>query len=315
MKNYDNMVSLYISNMKANELSENSIDSYARTFRLFRESMEAHGFDEPSPAAVLAFKEEKKPGTNDPKRSTTTVALYLTHLRLLSEFSASMGGSPFYVDQLNIPSKKVAKARLKPYEHVLTERDMIALITAERPVCGRKTATWLREQAEVTLMVQSGLRNLELRTLRPCDLDWENGVIIPNQTKGDKVRAVAFPSAAQKAVKRYLESGLRPADISDNEPLFGTVTVDGEWRGLERQELSALVNKFTGKILGEEKACRTHAARHCYASVLLEHGVDMQYISETMGHSSVATTKIYAARFSVNAPAASVASVFDSVTA
>ena len=298
MKNYDNMVSLYISNMKANELSKNSIDSYARTFRLFRESMERNGFDEPTPAAVLAFKEE-------PNRSTTTVALYLTHLRLLSEFSASMGGSPFYVDQLNIPSKKVAKARLKPYEHVLTEH----------PVYGRKTATWLREQAEVTLMVQSGLRNLELRTLRPCDLDWENGVIVPNQTKGDKVRAVAFPSAAQKAVKRYLESGLRPADVSDDEPLFGTVTVDGKWRGLERQELSALVNKFTGKILGEEKACRTHAARHCYASVLLEHGVDMQYISETMGHSSVATTKIYAARFSVNAPAASVASVFDSVTA
>lgn len=308
MKNYDNMVSLYISNMKANELSKNSIDSYARTFRLFRESMERNGFDEPTPAAVLAFKEE-------PNRSTTTVALYLTHLRLLSEFSASMGGSPFYVDQLNIPSKKVAKARLKPYEHVLTEQDMIALITAERPVYGRKTATWLREQAEVTLMVQSGLRNLELRTLRPCDLDWANGVIVPNQTKGDKVRAVAFPSAAQKAVKRYLESGLRPADVPDDEPLFGTVTVDGEWRGLERQELSALVNKFTGKILGEEKACRTHAARHCYASVLLEHGVDMQYISETMGHSSVATTKIYAARFSVNAPAASVASVFDSVTA
>lgn len=308
MKKYDILVKNYIANMETNGLSSNTIDSYSRTFRLFRESMERNGFDSPSPSAVLAFKQE-------PGRGTATMALYLTHLRLLSEFCVAMGGVPFYSDMLNIPKKKVSQARQKPYEHILTEQDMVALITAEKPVYGRMTATWLREQAEVTMMVQSGLRNLELRTLRPRDLDWENGIVTPCQTKGDKARSVAFPAAAQRTVKKYLESGLRPADAGDDAPLFGVVTKGGEWRGLGREELSHLVYRYTKSILGEEKACRTHAARHCYASVLLEHGVDMQYISETMGHSSVATTKIYAARFSVNAPAASVASVFDAVTA
>ena len=191
----------------------------------------------------------------------------------------------------------------------------MALITAERPVEGRKPATWLREQAEVTLMIQSGLRNLEIRTLRPVDIDWESGVIVPAHTKGDKVRAVAFPSAAQRAVRKYMESGLRPEWVGDDQPLFGTVTESGEWHGMERRKLSDRVYNYTKSVLGEEKACRTHAARHCYASVLLEHGVDMQYISETMGHSSVQTTKIYAARFNVNKPAAAVASVFDAVSA
>ena len=308
MKMYDTMVKSYLANMKTNGLSDQSVESYSRTFRLFRESMKKNGFDEPTPAAVLAFKQE-------PGRSATTLSLYLTHLRLLSEFCASMGGTPFYSDVLNVPRKMVARARQKPYEHVLTERDMVALITAERPAYGCRSSTWLREQAEVALMVQSGLRNTELRTLRPCDLDWENGVIVPNQTKGNKTRSVAFPVAAQRAVKKYLGSFLRPDWVGEDEPLFGAVTRSGEWRGLGRSELSDRVYNYTKSILGEEKACRTHAARHCYASVLLEHGVDMQYISETMGHSSVATTKIYAARFSVNAPAASVASVFDSVTA
>lgn len=308
MKKYDALVKNYIANMETNGLSKSSIDSYGRTFRLFRESMEKNGFDEPTPAAVLAFKQE-------PGRSATTLSLYLTHLRLLSAFCASMGGSPFYSDVLNVPKKLVARERRKPYEHVLTERDMIALVTAKRPTQGRKSPNWLREKAEVTLMVQSGLRNLEIRTLRPCDLDWENGVIVPSQTKGDKIRAVAFPAAAQSAVREYLGSGLRPEWVGDDEPLFGSVTESGQWRPMDRSELSHRVYYYTKSILGEEKACMTHAARHCYASVLLEHGVDMQYISETMGHSSVATTKIYAARFSVNAPAASVASVFDSVTA
>ena len=308
MKNYDDLVARYIRKMNTNELSANSVATYAQTFRLFREFMAERGIDYPTPAAVLDFKDAGE-------RSITTRAMYMNHLRLLSKFGEALGYAPFYTDEADTPRKKLSQARQKPYEHVLTEADMIALITAERPVYGRKPSTWLREQAEVTLMVQSGLRNLELRTLRPCDLDWENGVIIPCQTKGDKVRAVAFPNAAQRAVKRYLESGLRPADAGDDAPLFGTVGPDGKWHGMERKKLSERVYNYTRSILGEEKACRTHAARHCYASVLLEHGVDMQYISETMGHSSVATTKIYAARFSVNAPAASVASVFDSVTA
>ena len=311
MKMYDNLVRSYMKKMENNELSENTVSSYARTFRLFRESMVANGYDEPTPQAVNDFQSEGG-------KSITTKDLYMTHLRLLSGYGVSCGllPEPFYREDVNgISRKKVSSAHQKPYDHVLTEADMVALITAERPVVGRKTSTWLREQAEVTLMIQSGLRNLELRTLRPADIDWENGVIIPNRTKGEKVRAVAFPVAAQRAVRNYLASGLRPAWVGDNEPLFGTVTNDGKWRGLERTELSDRVYKYTKSVLGEEKACRTHAARHCYASVLLEHGVDMQYISETLGHSSVATTKIYAARFNVNKPAAAVASVFDAVSA
>ncbi|MBQ2641328.1 MAG: tyrosine-type recombinase/integrase [Lachnospiraceae bacterium] len=309
-KNYDLLVKNYLANMESNELSPRTIESYALTFRLFRESMERNGFEEATPAALSAFK-------NEPGRGITTKALYLTHLRLLSDYGVSHGyiEAPFYLDSDKIPSKKVTVARQKPYEHVLTEADMVALITAERPVYGRKPATWLREKAEVTLMVQSGLRNLELRTLRPCDLDWENGVIYPAETKGDKARAVAFPAAARNAVREYLESGLRPVWVPEDAPLFGNVGSDGTWKSMERHQLSARVLYYTNSILGEEKACRTHAARHCYASVLLEHGVDMQYISESLGHASTATTKIYAARFNVSAPAVSIASVLDAVTA
>ena len=309
MEKYDALVKSYMKKMENNELSADTVRSYSRTFRLFRESMVANGYDEPTPQAVNDFQAEGS-------KSVTSKALYNTHLRLLSGYGVSCGilREPFYREDVNgISRKKVSAARQKPYEHILDERDMVALITAERPAFGHPT--WLREKAEVTIMIQSGLRNLELRTLRPMDIDWENGVIIPNQTKGDKVRAVAFPAAAQRAVKEYLASGLRPADAGDDAPLFGTVGKDGVWKGLPRNKLSDRVYNYTKTVLGEEKACRTHAARHCYASVLLEHGVDMQYISETMGHSSVATTRIYAARFSVNKPAAAVASVFDSVTA
>jgi site-specific recombinase XerD len=112
-------------------------------------------------------------------------------------------------------------------------------------------------------------------------------------------------------VRAYLDSGLRPAHLSDEDWLFGSVDKRGNWNQMTRVELSERIKYYTKAVLGEEKSCRSHAMRHCYASVLLENNVPMELISETMGHASVATTKIYAARFSVNAPAMAVANVFN----
>lgn len=304
---YDKAVSKYIANMYANGLAENTVESYQRTFRMLRESMERNGYEEVSADAVLDFKAEMG------SVKVTTQALYMTHIRILSGFAVEFKfvDEPFYTSAMKPASKKLASERKKPYEHVLTDKDMEALITAERPAFGRKPRTWLREKAEVTLLLQSGLRNSELRSLRLCDLDWENGVAYPQSTKGDKPRAVLFSEASQNAVRAYLDSGLRPEYVADDDFLFGTVGADGAWKQMERSKLSERVRYYTASVLGEEKACRTHAARHCYASVLLENDVPMEMISETMGHSSVATTKIYAARFSVNAPALAVARVFN----
>lgn len=303
---YDRAVKLYLENMKRNELSEDSIDSYSRTYKKFRTSMAEYGYEDVNTEAVISFKLS----TNV---KITTMALYLTHIRCLSNFAVDCGivDKPFFQDTLMPPKKRLKTERAKPYEHILTDKDAEMLINAERPTKGRKSPMWLREKAEVTLLIQSGLRNSELRSLRPCDLDWENGVAYPQDTKGDKPRAVVFSKASQDAVRVYLESGLRPNYVGDEDSLFGSVGRDGKWNPMSRVELSERIKYYTAAVLGEEKAARSHALRHCYASVLLENDVPMELISETMGHSSVATTKIYAARFNVNAPAMAVANVFN----
>lgn len=305
-KKYEKAVSEYITDMKRNELSEESVKSYSTTFRMLRDSMERNGFEEVCMDAVWQFKSEST-------AKLTSLALYLTHIRALSGRAVSRGtvDAPFFDQAMMPPKKKLNTAKNKPYEHVLTDEDAEMLINAERPTHGRKSPMWLREKAEITLLLQSGLRNSELRSLRPCDLDWEQGVAYPQDTKGDKPRAVLFSQTAQDAVRAYLESGLRPAYVGDEDFLFGSVGRDGKWNPMSRVELSERIKYYTKAVLGEEKSCRSHAMRHCYASVLLENDVPMEMISETMGHSSVATTKIYAARFNVTAPALAVAKVFN----
>ena len=303
---YDRAVDAYVTTMKRNELSEDSIRSYTKTFRLLRESMEKNGYEDVCMDAVWKF-------ADNAGVKATSLALYLTHIRALSNRAVSRDivDKPFFDDDMMPSKKKLNTEKNKPYEHVLTDKDAELLITCVKPTHGRKSPMWLREKAEVTMLLQSGLRNSEIRSLRPCDLDWENGVAFPQDTKGDKPRAVVFSQAAQNAVRAYLDSGLRPAHLSDEDWLFGSVDKRGNWNQMTRVELSERIKYYTKAVLGEEKSCRSHAMRHCYASVLLENNVPMELISETMGHASVATTKIYAARFSVNAPAMAVANVFN----
>ena len=310
LEKYDKCVKLYLANMERNLLSEDSIESYGRTFRMFRERMAEAGYAEVCTAAAVDFKLSKSDA------SLTTIDLYLRHLHLLSEFGLDIGilDETFVPESLLPPKKKVANERKKPYAHVLSEEQILQLITAEKPNYGRKSHTWLREKAEVTLLLQSGLRNSELRALTPNDLDFEASLIYARETKGDKPRYVSFPHTAQEAVRAYLASDIRPADILPSEPLFGCVSrTNGEWKPLERTLLSTLVRNYTRSILGEDASCRTHALRHGYSSVLLEHNVDMQAISESLGHSSLETTKIYAERFTHEAPAQSIGSLFDNI--
>ena len=303
---FDRAVDAYVTTMKRNELSEDSIRSYTKTYRLLRESMERNGYDEVCADAVWKF-------ADNAGVKSTSLALYLTHIRALSNRAVSRGivDAPFFDVDMMPSKKKLNTERSKPYEHVLTDKDAEELISCVKPKFARRSPTWLREKAEVTMLLQSGLRNSEIRSLRPCDLDWENGVAYPQDTKGDKPRAVVFSQAAQDAVRSYLDSGLRPSHLGDEDWLFGSAHPDGTWHQMSRTELSERIKYYTRAVLGEEKSCRSHAMRHCYASVLLENDVPMELISETMGHSSVATTKIYAARFSVNAPAMAVANVFN----
>lgn len=291
MEKFDNAVSLFLDNCRADELSENSIESYANTFRYLREFAVANGFDDVTTATVLKWKLTLSV-------SITTQFTYLSRVKSLSDFAVSCGlfDAPIVTDAIMPNAKKVAKERGKAYDHVLDEDDASKLINATCATYGRTTHTFARERAEVALMLVSGLRNIELRNLLLSDLDWEHGTLYARVTKGDKPRHAPFSLPAQKAVKAYLESGLRPSSVSADDFLFGTVGKDGKWHGLGRQQLSALVLSYTKSVLGEEDMCRSHAMRHAAASIALDSGVRMEDVQFMLGHSNLSTTAIYAQR-------------------
>lgn len=53
------------------------------------------------------------------------------------------------------------------------------------------------------------------------------------------------------------------------------------------------IEKLVHQLGWEKRGISTHTLRHCYATHLLEAGVNLRLIQKYMGHASLASTMIY----------------------
>lgn len=309
LNKYDSAVKLYLGNCKQNCLSEDSIRTYATTFKLYREFLAENKYDEPNVSTTLEWKMSLE------DVSICTMDQYLSHLIRLSKFCVTYGiyDTDFATEYLKPPTKKVKMVREKEYKHILSVEQISMLTSAKNVNYGRKSRTFIRDKAIVTLMLLSGPRNIEVRNLTPDDLNWNDNCIELRVTKGGKPRVIPFGMVSQKAVREYLNSGLRPATIPSDAPLFGTLGDSGEWHGLGREQLSKVVYHYTKSILGDDDAARSHAMRHGFASAGIEVGVSLDDLQSVLGHRSTETTLIYAKRLTKNAPSVNVSNKLESV--
>ncbi len=61
---------------------------------------------------------------------------------------------------------------------------------------------------------------------------------------------------------------------------------------ISRVQVFRIVKKYAEKA-GIKKEVTPHVLRHTLATTLLRRGVDIRFIQQFLGHSSVATTQIY----------------------
>ena len=151
------------------------------------------------------------------------------------------------------------------------------------------TPCGLRDRALLELLYATGVRLAEAHGMDVAHVDRLNGHVLV-RGKGGKEREVFYGYAADEALHRYLVDG-RPELLADpTEPALWLNRYGGR---LSRQSIDNVVRCYAAKA-GLTAGIHPHVIRHSFATALLEGGADLRVIQKLMGHSSVATTQIYA---------------------
>jgi len=142
-----------------------------------------------------------------------------------------------------------------------------------------------RYRVILTTIYGCGLRLLEGTQLKVNDIDSSRMMVRIEQGKGKKDRYVMLSEKLLEMLRLYFKKArpsgiyLFPSKQNRDKPVHES--------GVQRAFQKAL------KTLGWKKQVSVRTLRHCFATHLLEAGMNLKTIQELMGHNSLETTQIY----------------------
>ena len=149
----------------------------------------------------------------------------------------------------------------------------------------------LRDLALISAMYDLGARVQEVCDLTVGDLHLEKPATALVTGKGAKTRIVPMTPQVAEITSKYVAS----AGLGPDDPLFpnrkgSKMTRSGVRYVLEKHALAAAAEQPSAV----PTKVTPHTLRHSKAMHLLEAGVNLIYIRDFLGHSSVTTTEVYA---------------------
>lgn len=159
----------------------------------------------------------------------------------------------------------------------------------------KMTKKGFRDLSILCLMYDSAARVSEIIALTPTMVRLEKPYTIKLIGKGNKARIVPLMEDDVAILRQYM-AGNELLEASENQkPLFYNSRKERLTRaGLHYilQSYADMARKKASQLIPEKISC--HTLRHSKAFHLLQAGVNLVYIRDILGHSSVQTTEIYA---------------------
>lgn len=150
--------------------------------------------------------------------------------------------------------------------------------------------TGKRNRALIVIGWRSGLRITEALSLTPANLDERQQTVRVLHGKGDKSRTVGLDAQSWSVVKTWIDARSLLRGITDQSPLFCTLSGGRVSDRYVRELLPRLA-----KQCGITKRCHFHGLRHTMAFELASEGVPVHLIQQQLGHSNLAVTSRYIA--------------------
>lgn len=162
-----------------------------------------------------------------------------------------------------------------------TEEQVQAVL--EQP--DQTTFTGFRDYAMMLVLLETGIRVMELTNMNLSDIDFQNQTICIPMGKGRKPRIVPFQMTCMKALMRFIqERGCLP---------FNDVWITLNNKPLQKAAIERIVRDHCKKVAlrGVRGSC--HTFRHTMAKMYLLNGGDILTLQYILGHTTLDMTRRY----------------------
>jgi site-specific recombinase XerD len=137
-----------------------------------------------------------------------------------------------------------------------------------------------------------GLRLQEALHLQVSDIDSKRMLVHIHRGKGARDRLVPLPNSTLVALREYYVSHRNPAWIFPAEGRNHSRAATSQ-TPMSDSSVQGCIKRLLTQLGWENRGISTHTLRHCYATHLLEAGVNLRLIQKYMGHGYLTSTMIY----------------------
>ncbi|MCT7538218.1 tyrosine-type recombinase/integrase [Aliarcobacter butzleri] len=143
----------------------------------------------------------------------------------------------------------------------------------------------IRDIVSIEILFSTGIRVSELSNLKKNEINIKQG-IVKIFGKGSKERIIQI---CDKEVLNLLKEYSILFNLNSNPN--NHFLLNRLNNNFSEQSIRAMIHKYEQKL--GLRQITPHMFRHSFATLLLEEGVDVRYIQNMLGHSSISTTQIY----------------------
>jgi integrase/recombinase XerD len=137
-----------------------------------------------------------------------------------------------------------------------------------------------------------GLRLQEALYLQMDDIDSKRMLVHIYRGKGARVRLVPLPLSTLLILRKYYSTHFNPKWIFPAKGKDHSQTTKADIP-ISQSSVQGCIKKLVNQLGWEQRGISTHTLRHCYATHLLEAGVNLRLIQKYMGHAYLTTMMIY----------------------
>ncbi len=219
--------------------------------------------------------------------SATTRARKISALKTFYKYLHNLG----YVQKnitVDIDMPKIPKKVIKTMSN--NEVSNILLCANNDSKTANGDVDWFRNITMLKLMLNTAIRREEIVNIGLKDISMENNSILIHG-KGDKERMVYFNNDTKAFLSEYIASHrnlMKPAKTSPY--LFVTIRAEK----MNVSTVNIIYNKYRDMANLKDKGYTVHSMRKTSATNMYQKTGDIYAVKGVLGHSSIATTEIYA---------------------